>query len=182
MTHLDPVILAVRTKKDHTGDIECLCVVRRSGEEFCLYTADLSDPSTEIDIGLDPVVFTDADDELINQYLIESFWRLEIEQVEIEAGMSQQPISGLNRSDLVDPALIDLFDLKLVAYNLSQRLDRLITGAIPVDDALESIDRTLAALESLPNLSPDTERYLLSLKQKFITTSIVSRRSTPPPS
>ena len=177
MTWLYPVILAVRIKNDHTGDIECLCVVRRFGEEFCLYTADLSEPTTEIDIGLDSVLFTDADDELINQYLIESFWRLEIEQAEIEVGMYQQPISGLNRSDLIDPALIDLLDLKLVAYNLSQRLDRLITGGISVDDALQSIARTLAALESFPNLSPETQQYLLSLKQKFITTSIVSRRT-----
>ena len=182
MTHRNPVILAVRARKDHTGDIECLCVVRRSGEEFCLYTADLSDPTTEIDIGLDSVLFTDTDDESINQYLIESFWRLEIEQAEIRVGMSPQPVSGIGPHDLTEPALIDLFDLKLLAYNLSQRLDRLMTCAIPVDDALESIDRTLAALESLPNLSPDTERYLLSLKQKFITTSIVSRRITPPPS
>ena len=95
----------------------------------------------------------------------------------IEVGMYQQPISGLNRSDLIDPALIDLLDLKLVAYNLSQRLDRLITGGISVDDALQSIARTLAALESLPNLSPETQQYLLSLKEKFITTSIVSRRT-----
>ena len=74
-------------------------------------------------------------------------------------------------------ALVDLFDLNLLAYNLSQRLDRLITGVISVDDASQSFARTLVALESVPNLSPETPQYLLSLKQKFITTSIVGRRT-----
>lgn len=178
MVWLYPVILAVRSKKSTEGEIECLCVIRR-GADFVLYTAEIADPTVEIDIGLDPVVFTDLYDPLIDQYLIESFWRLEIEISEIALAMTQNPITGLYYDSLIDPALIDLFDLKLVAFNLSQRLDLLMTGTIPFEDALLSIEQSLSSLESLPHLSSDTLRYLLSLRERFVTTSAICKRLPP---
>ncbi len=42
-----------------------------------------------------------------------------------------------------------------------------------------SIERSLSSLESLPHLSSDALRYLLSLRERLVSTSAISKRLPP---
>jgi hypothetical protein len=163
-------ILAIRSGRSANDAIEALCLRRIDHSRYRLYTTTLDTGLIESDDDLLPVEFENAHDPNVTTLLIESFWRIDVSESDIDAATGLLA-DGVRDSETVLPESDEL-SLRCFGPLLANLLAQLASIKLTHLGGLAMvgrISRTLTTLSTLPYLHRDEQDAIESARRAVIT-------------
>jgi len=163
------VIVAIRNGRSADDSIEVLCLKQTSPSRFLIFSTILGDDLRESDDDLLPVEFESPYDPDVTTLLIESFWRIEVSEQDIDAACRLLSSGRSERQlEFAEDKGQSLRSFGPLLANLLDQLTTIRVGQFGASAIVRRISNTLAILASLPYLTSEEQQAIHSAQRSAI--------------